>query len=50
MTEEKFSKILNSQIPNKKKCEMADFVVDTSISIDDAEKQVLNILKKLELK
>ena len=29
---------------------MADFVVDTSISIDDAEKQVLNILKKLELK
>ena len=50
MTEEKFNKILNSQIPNKKKCEMADFVVDTSISIDDAEKQVLNILKKLELK
>ena len=50
MTEEKLDEILNSQILNETKCEMADFIVDTSISIDDAKKQVLNVLKILELK
>ena len=42
--------ILNSQILNETKCEMADFIIDTSTSIDDAKKQVLNVLKILELK
>ena len=48
MTEDKFEKILLSQMPNKVKCQKADFIIDTSISIDDAKKQVLNILKKIE--
>ena len=48
MTEEKFEKILLSQMPNEAKCQKADFIVDTSISVDDAKKQVLNILKKIE--
>lgn len=48
MTEDKFEKILLSQMPNEVKCQKADFIIDTSISIDDAKKQVLNILKKIE--
>jgi len=48
MTEDKFKKILLSQMPNEIKCKKADFVIDTSISIDDAKKQVLNILKEIE--
>ena len=48
MTEDKFEKILLSQMPNQIKCKKADFVIDTSISIDDAKKQVLNILKEIE--
>ena len=48
MTEDKFEKILLSQMPNEAKCQKADFIIDTSISIDDAKKQVLNILKKIE--
>lgn len=48
MTEDKFEKILHSQMPNKAKCQKADFIIDTSISVDDAKKQVLNILKKIE--
>ena len=48
MTEDKFEKILHSQMPNKDKCQKADFIIDTSISVDDAKKQVLNILKKIE--
>ena len=48
MTEEKFKKILSKQIPNEEKCKRADFVVDTSISVDDARKQVKNIIIKLE--
>ena len=48
MTEDKFEKISLSQMPNEAKCKKADFIIDTSISIDDAKKQVLNILKKIE--
>ena len=48
MTEDKFEKILLSQMPNEVKCQKADFIIDTSISVDDAKKQVLNILKKIE--
>ena len=47
MTEDKFEKILLSQMPNDIKCQKADFIIDTSISIGDAKKQVLNILKKI---
>ena len=48
MTNDKFNKILISQVPNNIKCQKADFIIDTSISIDDAKKQVLNILKEIE--
>ena len=48
MTEDKFEKILLSQMPNEAKCKKADFIIDTSISVDDAKKQVLNILKKIK--
>ena len=48
MTEEKFKKILSKQIPNEEKCKRADFVIDTSISVDDARKQVKNVIMKLE--
>ena len=48
MTDDKFNKILISQIPNTIKCQKADFIIDTSISIDDAEKQALNILEEIE--
>jgi dephospho-CoA kinase len=48
MTEEKFKKILSKQISNEEKCKRADFVIDTSISIDDARKQVKNVIVKLE--
>ena len=47
MTEDKFEKLLLSQMPNEIKCQKADFVIDTSISIDDAKKQVLSMLEKI---
>ena len=37
-----------SQMKNEDKCQKADFIIDTSISVDDEKKQVLNILKKIE--
>ena len=47
MTEKKFEKILSLQMPNEEKCKRADFIIDTSIDIDDAEKQVKNIIISL---
>ena len=46
MTKSKFDKIIAKQIPNDEK-EKADFIVDTSVSIDDARNQVENIVKKI---
>ena len=48
MTKEKFEKIIAEQIPNDIKKEKADFVVDTSVSIEDAKLQVINILEKIK--
>ena len=48
MTKEKFEKIVAEQIPNEVKKEKADFVVDTSISIKDAIRQVGEIVKKIK--
>ena len=47
MTKEKFEKIIIQQIPNHEKKKKADFIVDTSISIEDARNQVANIVKKI---
>ena len=48
MTKEKLEKIIAEQIPNDIKKEKADFVVDTSVSIEDAKLQVIKILKKIK--
>jgi len=48
MTKEKLEKIIAEQIPNDIKKEKADFVVDTSVSIEDAKIQVKKILKKIK--
>ena len=47
MSEEKFKKIISLQLPSSDKCAKADFIIDTSISIDDAKKQVKNIILSL---
>jgi len=48
MTKEKFEKIIVEQMPNELKKKRADFVVDTSISIEDATRQVGEIVKKIK--
>ena len=48
MTKEKFEKIIAEQIPNDVKKKKADFIVDTSISIEDARIQVENIIRKIK--
>ena len=48
MTKDKLEKIIAEQIPNDIKKEKADFVVDTSVSIEDAKLQVIKILKKIK--
>ena len=47
MTKEKFENIMAQQIPNNLKKKKSDFIVDTSISIEDARNQVANIVKKI---
>ena len=47
MTKSKFDKIVAKQIPNDEKKKKADFIIDTSVSIDDARNQVENIVKKI---
>ena len=48
MTEEWFNDIYNKQLADEKKRELADFIVDSSVSVDDAHRQVRDILKQLE--
>ena len=48
MTKEKFKKIIAEQMPNELKKEKADFVVDTSVGIEDAIRQVGEIVKKIK--
>ena len=48
MTEEKFLSILNKQMPDAEKREKADFVVDSTISVADAHRQIRDIIDKLD--
>ncbi len=48
MTKEKFEKIISEQMPNELKKENADFVVNTSTGIEDARRQVGEIVKKIK--
>lgn len=47
MTEEKFNAIVAKQMPDAAKRQHADFIVDSSISVDDARRQVGDILQAL---
>jgi len=49
MTAEKFEHILARQVPDEEKRELADFVVDTSGTMDETRAQVMNILTCLGL-
>ncbi|EJW21060.1 coaE protein [alpha proteobacterium IMCC14465] len=48
MTEEKFLSILGKQMPDAQKREKADFIVDSSISIEDAHRQIRDIIRGLD--
>ena len=47
MTEEKFAALLARQVPDAQKREQADFIVDTSLGMEDARRAVSNIVKTL---
>lgn len=49
MSPAKLEAIIGRQMPDADKRDRADFVIDTSISIDDARHQVIEILKTLRL-
>ena len=44
MTEEKFADILSKQVPDSDKRAAADFIIDSSVSVADARRQVKEIL------
>lgn len=48
MSEERFNDILAKQVPDADKRKKADFIVDSSISLEDAHHQVRAILKAID--
>lgn len=47
MTPAKFQAILKRQVPDEEKRQRADFVIDTSVSLEDTQQQVASIISKL---
>jgi dephospho-CoA kinase len=45
MTEEKFSQIVAKQMPDAKKRELADFLINTAFGVEDARAQVRGVLE-----
>lgn len=50
MTVEKFEQILKRQMPDDEKCLLADYVIDTSQSLEHAKAQVIEIVELLRKK
>lgn len=48
MSEERFADILSKQVPDAEKRQRAEFIVDSSISVEDAETQVHAILEAID--
>ena len=48
MSEERFAEILAKQVPDAEKRKRAEFIVDSSISVEDAHAQVRVILEAIE--
>ncbi len=48
MSEERLNDILAKQVPDAEKRQRADFIVDSSISVEDARRQVRDIMKQLQ--
>lgn len=48
MSEDRFMDILAKQVPDEDKRERADFIVDSSISVEDARAQVRAILEQIK--
>ncbi len=48
MTEKKFNAIKTKQMPNSKKIQLADIVIDTSKSLTDTKKQVNKIVEQIK--
>ncbi len=47
MTEEKLAAILARQMPESEKCRFADFRIDTSAGMEDTERQIGELLRKI---
>ena len=48
MSEERFQDILNKQVPDAEKRARAEFIVDSSVSVEDARRQVRAILEQIK--
>jgi dephospho-CoA kinase len=48
MSEERFNDILAKQVPDEEKRKRADFIVDSSVSVEDAHAQVRAIINQID--